>query len=436
MSTAKTYKWQDLSASSQAQVLSRPVYSVDDALKTTVTAILDEVKQNGDSALIAYAKQFDNAELNRLSLNKAALERLSAELPQKVKAAIDCAYRQISRFHQAQAVADIRLETAPGVNCQMKTRAIGKIGLYIPGGTAPLPSTVLMLGIPSQIAGNAVRVLCTPPNSEGKIHPAIAYAALTCGIEEVILAGGAQAIGAMAYGTKTVAKVDKIFGPGNAFVTMAKQLVSNANPATAIDMPAGPSEVMVIADANANAEFIAADLLSQAEHGADSQVLLLCNSSDKIAQVNDALARQLAQLPRQAIAAKALENSALIQTTSVTQSIEIANDYAPEHLIIQTDSADEVVDKIVNAASIFVGPWSPESAGDYASGTNHVLPTYGYGRALSSLGLADFTKRYTIQTLSRVGLEGIGQAIIDLAQAEGLDAHANAVAVRLQETQP
>lgn len=433
MVNLKTYTWQHITAQQQAMLMQRPVYSFDQQLKNTVKGILAEVNDFGDQALKALTAKFDGVKLNKLILDKAHLERLSEQLPQKVKDAINCAYQQIECFHLAQKVEDIMVETAPGIQCQMQTRAIGKVGLYIPGGSAPLPSTVLMLGVPSKIAGNKIRVLCTPPNKEGLINPAIAYAALVCGIDRIYLAGGAQAIAAMAYGTETIPKVDKIFGPGNSFVTMAKQLINNASPATAIDMPAGPSEVLVIADENANAGFIAADLLSQAEHGPDSQVVLVCNSSEKVEQVRLAIIEQLEQLPREDIAAKALLNSALIITESLEQSIEISNRYAPEHLIIQTESPETVLESVENAASIFVGPWSPESAGDYASGTNHVLPTYGYGRALSSLGLADFNRRFTIQTLSKQGLQGIGQAIIDLAEAEGLQAHANAVAIRLAE---
>lgn len=433
MLSLKTSIWRELRPQQQAQLLERPVYSIDQQLSNTVAGILAEVNTLGDKALKAFTAKFDGIELDQLYLEQTQLEALADSLPQKVKDAIDCAYRQIECFHLAQKTQDINVETTAGVNCQMLTRAIKKVGLYIPGGSAPLPSTVLMLGVPSQIAGNAERVLCTPPNKQGGINAAIAYAALRCDINRVYLVGGAQAIGAMAYGTDTIPKVDKIFGPGNSFVTMAKQLVNNASPATAIDMPAGPSEVMVIADENANAAFIAADLLSQAEHGPDSQVVLVCNSEAKVEQVREALDVQLKQLPRADIAVQALQNSALIVTDSVEQSVEICNQYAPEHLIIQTDNAEQLVGDIDNAASIFVGAWSPESAGDYASGTNHVLPTYGYGRALSSLGLADFNKRFTVQTLTKAGLQGIGQAIIDLAEAEGLQAHANAVAIRLEE---
>jgi histidinol dehydrogenase len=427
----KTNSWSQLNDKAQAQLLQRPVSSTNQELYTTVEGIIERVKTQGDAALIALTQQFDGVSLKNLVLKQSELQQLADDLPQKVKNAIDCAYQQIDCFHQAQQTQDLKVQTREGIVCELRQRAIQKIGLYIPGGSAPLPSTVLMLGIPSKIAGNQQRVLCTPPNKEGLVEPAIAYAALTCGINEVYLAGGAQAIAAMAYGTETISKVDKIFGPGNSFVTAAKQLVSNSSTCVAIDMPAGPSEVMVIGDANANPAFIAADLLSQAEHGPDSQVIMVADCPTLLENVKAEVLSQLEVLPRQDIAAKALANSSFILSDSLAQSIEITNNYAPEHLIIQTEDAESVVNKITNASSIFVGEWSPESAGDYASGTNHVLPTYGYSKVLSSLSLADFCKRFTVQTLTREGLNAIGPAIMDLADAEGLQAHSNAVAVRL-----
>jgi histidinol dehydrogenase len=426
-----TINWSQLNQVQRQRILQRPVNKHGTQLNNVVSEIIQAVRIDGDKALIALTEKFDGIRLNKLVMMKAQLQQLADELPLKVKNAIDCAYQQISCFHQAQQTKDLKIETAPGVLCEMRQRAIHSIGLYIPGGTAPLPSTVLMLGIPSLIAGNSNRVLCTPPSKSGQIDPAIAYAALRCGIEEVCLVGGAQAIAAMAYGTESINKVDKIFGPGNSYVTAAKQWVSNSDCCVAIDMPAGPSEVLVIADAQANPVFVAADLLSQAEHGPDSQVILVSDSEELTKQVETQLKVQLAQLCRCSIAQQALNNSAFIITDSLQQSIEVANSYAPEHLIIQTHNASTVVDSITNASSIFVGQWSPESAGDYASGTNHVLPTYGYSKVLSSLGLADFCKRFTVQTLTPQGLSGIGLSIIDLAQAEGLQAHSNAVSVRL-----
>jgi histidinol dehydrogenase len=431
MTNINTANWSQLGSQQQQRLLRRPSSSRDQALYNTVEGIINQVIDQGDKALIELADKFDKVKLTKLMLDKSDLERLAADLPNKVKAAIDSASLQIESFHEAQKADDIVVETRAGIVCELRQRPIEKIGLYIPGGTAPLPSTVLMLGIPSKIAQNTQRILCTPPDQQGQINPAIAYAALSCGIDEVYLSGGAQAIAAMAYGTETITKVDKIFGPGNSFVTMAKQQVSNSSTCVAIDMPAGPSEVLVIGDANANPAFVAADLLSQAEHGPDSQVILVTESQNLIAQVKVVLDEQLAKLPRQDIATESLKHAVFIQSDSLTQSIEITNDYAPEHLIIQTEDASAVVEKITNASSIFVGQWSPESAGDYASGTNHVLPTYGYSKVLSSLGLADFCKRFTVQTLSAQGLSGIGQAIIDLAEAEGLQAHSNAVSIRL-----
>jgi histidinol dehydrogenase len=431
MANIKTTNWNTLTPAAQQLLLKRPVNATDEKLTAIVKQIISQVEAQGDQALFDLTEKFDKVTLDSLILTKEHLERLAADLPGKVKQAIDTAYRQIFCFHQAQQTADLQVQTSKGVLCELRQRPIDKIGLYIPGGTAPLPSTVLMLGIPAQIAKNRQRILCTPPNAQGQINPAIAYAALICDINEVYLVGGAQAIAAMAYGTQTIRQVDKIFGPGNRFVTMAKQLVSNSNQCVAIDMPAGPSEVLVIGDANANPAFIAADLLSQAEHGPDSQVMLVSDSQTLIEQVNGVIKEQLAQLPRQAIASQALQNGSFILTDSIEQSIEVTNAYAPEHLIIQTENAADVAELILNASSIFVGAWSPESAGDYASGTNHVLPTYGYSKVLSSLSLADFCKRFTLQTLTAEGLSNISTAIMNLAQAEGLQAHSNAVAIRM-----
>lgn len=426
--------WTDLSVNEQRNALSRPVSENSQAVTTAVTEVLSQVADNGDAALLALTEKFDSITLASLTLDSTKLNTLADSLDDKVKQAIDKAYNNIYGFHDAQQPTDRYVETSPGVNCELRYTPIEAVGLYIPGGTAPLPSTVLMVGIPAKVAKCARRVLCTPPNANGEIHPAIAYAAVKCDINEVYLVGGSQAIAAMAIGTETIAKVDKIFGPGNAYVTEAKQQVSQLPGGPAIDMPAGPSEVLVIADANANATFVAADLLSQAEHGVDSQAILVSESEQLIADTMRAVEAQLAQLSRSNIAAKAMQNARYILTQSIEQSIQVSNQYAPEHLIVQVDNSRRYLADIKNAGSVFLGAWSPESAGDYASGTNHVLPTYGYARNYSSLGLSDFYRRYTVQELSYEGLKDIGTAIMDLADAEGLDAHRNAVAIRLKET--
>ncbi|MGJ8675637.1 MAG: histidinol dehydrogenase, partial [Pseudoalteromonas sp.] len=331
-----------------------------------------------------------------------------------------------------QLPKDIKLSTQPGVVCELKYQAIEAVGIYVPGGSAPLPSSVIMQGVLAQLSGAKTVVLATPVQGDKAINPAILYAAKLCGITTLIESGGAGAIAAMAYGTESVPKVNKIFGPGNSFVTMAKQLVAQTIPGMAIDMPAGPSEVLVIADERANPEFIAADLLSQAEHGADSQVILLCNSESIIEQTQQALTRQLANLSRKETAEQALANSSLILVDSVEQAFDVSAQYGPEHLILQLGDATPYLDKVKNAGSVFVGDYTPESAGDYASGTNHVLPTYGYSATYSSLNLLDFFRTYTVQTITKSGLTQLSKAILPLADAEGLDAHANAVSIRLE----
>ena len=431
MASQSIIEWATLSEQQQTEALLRPAMKDSVMLRDTVTKILSRVRQNKDAAVFEYTKQFDGAALSALRLDTAFIDEAESKLAPKVKTAIDTAYANIKTFHAAQMPTDIRIETSPGVICEQKHAALEKVGLYIPGGSAPLPSTVLMLGVSAQVAGCDLPILCTPPSPQGTIAAEICYAAKICGIEHIYLCGGAQAIAAMAFGTESVPKVDKIFGPGNSFVTEAKQQVSQAVGGAAIDMPAGPSEVLVIADANADAGFVAADLLSQAEHGADSQAVLVSNDRAFIAKVQQQVVLQLAQLSRRDIAGKAVNNSRYILTDSIAQSVMVSNAYAPEHLIVQTDNARDLLASIKHAGSIFVGAYSPESAGDYASGTNHVLPTYGYSRNYSSLGLLDFMRRYTVQELSREGLENIGDAIMDLADAEGLDAHKNAVKIRL-----
>ncbi len=431
MSMPTAIIWNELTTEQQAKVLERPALSNSDLLRDTVAQIRQNVILNGDDAVLSYTREFDSADLNSLLLAKDLIEKSQTMLSDRVKNSIDLAYSNIKAFHQAQIPKDISLETQPGVSCEQKHVALEKVGLYIPGGTAPLPSTVLMLGVCAQVAGCEQVVLCTPPSSKGEVAPEILYAAHLCGIENIYLCGGAQAVTAMAYGTQSIPKVDKIYGPGNSFVTEAKQQVSQDVKGAAIDMPAGPSEVLVLADSLANPAFVASDLLSQAEHGVDSQAICVADSSEFVKNVQQQVVLQLANLSRSDIAEKSIANSRFIVTDSLNTSIEVTNQYAAEHLIIQTEDASEVATKVKHAGSIFIGEYSPESAGDYASGTNHVLPTYGYARNYSSLGVLDFMRRYTVQTLTKKGLENIGGAIISLANAEGLDAHANAVAIRL-----
>ena len=423
--------WAQLTPTEQTKLLSRPALADSQTLNKTVTDIIEQVKQQGDKALLAFTERFDGVKLQDLRFNDESLSSFAGQIKSEVKWAIDQAYANIKAFHQAQYPKDVLVETTPGVVCELKHAPLASVGLYIPGGTAPLPSTVLMVGATALVAGCARKVLCTPPNKQGKIAVEILYAADICGIDEIYLVGGAQAIAALALGTESIIKVDKIFGPGNSFVTEAKQQVSLIPAGPAIDMPAGPSEVLVIADEHANPVFVAADLLSQAEHGVDSQAVLVSNSRTLIEAVKQQVTLQLTTLSRQTIAEKAVQHSRYILTDTIEQAYEVSNTYAPEHLIVQVENARDSLDKLTNAGSIFVGRWSPESAGDYASGTNHVLPTYGYARNYSSLGLADFMRRYTVQELSYQGLKNIGNAIMDLADAEGLDAHKQAVALRL-----
>lgn len=419
--------WQQCTEQQQAQLLTRPAMAASDSISQAVSSILDQVKQTGDVALKALSQQFDKVEINQLKLSQDEIKTATAQVDPALKQAMQLAVSNIKKFHQAQVKPSITVETMPGITCQLVTRPIDSVGLYIPGGSAPLLSTVLMLATPASIAGCRKVILCSPP----PIANEILYAAVLCGVTEIYQLGGAQAIAAMAFGTETVPKVDKIFGPGNAYVTEAKRQISQRLDGAAIDMPAGPSEVLVIADSSANPAFITADLLSQAEHGPDSQVVLL-TPDEKIAQaVSIEVDKQLAQLSRQAIAEKALQESRLIVTKDLQQCVAISNRYGPEHLIIQTQNADELVEQITSAGSIFLGDWSPESAGDYASGTNHVLPTYGYTATYSSLGLADFQKRMTVQKLTPKGLQAIGNAVELMAQAEQLTAHKQAVTLRL-----
>jgi histidinol dehydrogenase len=410
-----------------AKLLKRPVID-SSSLEASVKNILLEVKANGDDALKRFATIFDKVTVNELQASKEEIDKASAAVSDELKQAIAVAKQNIETFHAKQMFAVEKIETMPGVVCWRKTVAIEKVGLYIPGGTAPLFSTILMLGVPAQIAGCKEIILCTPPAKDGSINAAILYTAQLCGITKIYKAGGAQAIAAMAFGTETIPQVYKIFGPGNQYVTAAKQLVQKDG--VAIDMPAGPSEVCVMADDTANASFVAADLLSQAEHGADSQVLLVSTSEAMINAVLLETEKQLNELPRRELAAKALDNSKAILLNSIGEMIELVNAYAAEHLIISCKDDEVIAEKILNAGSMFLGNYSPESVGDYASGTNHTLPTNGYARAYSGVSVDSFVKKITLQKLSKEGLLNIGKAVELMAEAEGLEAHARAVTIR------
>jgi histidinol dehydrogenase len=400
------------------------------ALYLLVQDVLDAVKKEGDKAVAAYTQKFDGVTIDNATVSEAAINEAALALSPALKEAIQLAAKNIRCFHEAQVSDPLKIETMPGVSCWRKSVGIDKVGLYIPGGSAPLFSTVLMLGIPAVIAGCKEIILCTPPAANGKVHPAILYAASVVGITRIYKIGGVQAIGAMAYGTETVPQVYKIFGPGNQYVTAAKQLVQQFG--VAIDMPAGPSEVCILADETCNPDFVASDLLSQAEHGPDSQVLLVSTSKKVVADVEEALAAQLAVLPRKDIAQKALDNSTAIIVEEMDRAIFIVNSYAAEHLILACDNDEVVSEKITNAGSVFLGNYSPESVGDYASGTNHTLPTSGYARAYSGVSVDSFVKKVTFQKLTPAGLQAIGAAVETMAGAEGLDAHKNAITIRLQ----
>lgn len=429
--TKEIINWQLLDQQTQQSVLARPAIAESALLSQQVTNILNKVKADGDKGLLELTEKFDGIKLRSLTLSTEQLANAKKALSAERLAAIETAYGQIIRFHQAQVVQDITVETTPGVRCTLKTEAIESVGLYIPAGSAPLPSTVLMLGVPSQLAGCKRTVLVCPPDKQGNIANEIIVAAQLCEIDEIYTVGGAQACAALAFGTETIKAVNKIFGPGNKYVTEAKKQLAQQVAGFAIDMPAGPSEVLVIGDENANASFVAADLLSQAEHGPDSQVILLSDSQTLLENVQVELEKQVALLSRQSIAEQALKQSRLILCKDLAQAVEVSNEYGPEHLIIQTDNAQALLANLRNAGSIFVGAYTPESAGDYASGTNHVLPTYGYSKVISSLSLADFSRRYTVQEITPQGLISIAPCIKELTDAEGLDAHKRAVTIRL-----
>ena len=411
------------------ELTKRPVIDAED-IDNTVSKIISEVRNKGDKALIDFAKKFDKATISSLPVTPAEFAAAEKAVDEDLKQAITIAAENIKKFHGQQRQEVLTVETMPGVTCWRKAVPIEKVGIYIPGGTAPLFSTVLMLAIPAQLAGCKAIRLCTPPDNTGNIHPAILYAAKISGITEVYKTGGAQAIAALAYGTESIDPVYKIFGPGNQYVTCAKQLVARAG--VAIDMPAGPSEVAVIADKHCNPAFVASDLLSQAEHGADSQVMLVTNDDQLPEKVLKELKTQLAVLPREKMAAKSLENSKIVVLDTLQECIDFTNSYAPEHLIIQVEDPRPLLEKLTNAGSVFIGPYTPESAGDYASGTNHTLPTNGHARAYSGLSLESFMKNITFQEITAKGLEVIGPVIEKMAGAERLDAHKNAVTLRLK----
>lgn len=410
------------------EILQRPVIETG-ALFGTVSKVLDDVRLNGDEALRRYELEFDHVSLEKLNVEDGEFYEAVNYIPEDLKKAIDVAYSNIHKFHSAQRFEEIKVETSPGVTCIQRSVPISKVGLYIPGGTAPLFSTVLMLAIPAKIAGCSEIVLCSPPDRNGKINPYILYAARIAGVTNVYKVGGAQAVAAMAYGTESVSKVDKIFGPGNQYVVAAKQLVSLSD--VAIDMPAGPSEVEVLTDESSNPSFVAADLLSQAEHGVDSQVLLVSTDRNMIDKVVVELEKQLEELPRKEIAAKSISHSQAIYVDNMETAISITNEYAPEHLILSVKNYNDIASKITNAGSVFLGQYACESAGDYASGTNHTLPTKAYAKAYSGLCLDSFMRKMTLQELTPQGIKSIGHAVELMAEAEGLDAHKNAMTLRL-----
>ena len=432
MTLLSPVNWSDLARDAQQRLLARPALADDESTRAATSAIIAEVRAGGDDAVRSLGERFDEVRVKALAVSQDEIAAAAERLDDSDIRAIDLAIDNVRRFHEAQRPETIRVETMPGVVCERITHAIDAVGLYVPAGTAPLPSAAIMLAVPAAIAGCPTRILCTPPRHDGSADPAVLVAASRAGVTDVFKIGGAQAIAAMAYGTETVPKVCKIFGPGNAWVTCAKSLVSADAAGAAIDMPAGPSEVLVIADAGASAEFVASDLLAQAEHGIDSQVVLVTDAPELAAAVATELDEQLATLSRADIARAALENSRLIVVEDLETAVEVSNAYAPEHLILQTEAARDLVPAIRNAGSVFVGRWTPESVGDYCSGTNHVLPTYGFARNYDGLGLDQFIRKMTVQELSREGLGNLGDAVVRLAALEGLDAHAAAVTRRLR----
>jgi histidinol dehydrogenase len=438
MMRLRRHDWSALDAAGRRAALLRPAVTQNPDLDRQVRTIIGTVRQDGDAALLRLARELDRAELDELRVSDDEAHSAEAALSTDARAAIGTAISNVRRFHEAQTTPPLRVETAPGVVCERMSRPLASVGLYVPAGSAPLPSTAIMLGVPSALAACPTRVLCTPPRPDGRADPAVVVAARACGVRDIFKAGGAQAIAAMAYGTETVPKVVKIFGPGNAWVTAAKTVVAGDPAGAALDMPAGPSEVMVVADGRADARFVAMDLLSQAEHGPDSHVVLVALDADLLARVEAEIDRALASLGRRAIIEEALRHSVAVLVTSLGEAEEVANEYAPEHLIVQVADPRAFVAGVHTAGSVFLGRWTPESVGDYCSGTNHVLPTYGYARAYSGLSVADFERRMTVQEVSLTGLRGLAPTVSTLAGLEGLDAHARAVSVRLDaaDTRP
>jgi histidinol dehydrogenase len=424
-------RWSSLSPDERREALRRPAQAGADALHEKVRAIIADVRARGDAALREYAEKFDGATLRSLEAQPAEFEQASAALSVKQVASLQRAIDNVRRFHEAQRPSVLKVETSPGVVCEQHFRPIDAVGLYVPAGVAPLPSAAIMTAVPASIAGCGTRILCTPPRKDGTADPAVLVAARLCGVERVFKVGGAQAIAAMAYGTQTIPKVDKVFGPGSAWVTAAKLLCANDPDGAALDLPAGPSEVLVIADDSARSEFVAADLLAQAEHSNDAQVVFVTTSESLARDVLVELERQMQRLGRERTLRASIDHSRIFVVDTLEQAFEVSNAYAPEHLIVQVRSPRDWLDHVRNAGSVFLGFWTPETMGDYCSGTNHVLPTYGFARAYSGLSLADFSKRITVQELTSDGLKDLGPTAIDIAALEGLDAHANAVEVRL-----
>lgn len=425
--------WATLSQTERLEALRRPAQSDANALHQRVSEIIREVRERGDQALLEFTRRFDGVSLSSLEVGADEFAAAEHSLTSEQRAALERAIGNVRRFHQAQLSDTLRVETSPGVICERHFRAVDAVGLYAPAGVAPLPSTIVMLAVPASIAGCPTRIVCTPPRKDGTADPAILVAAKLCGVQRVFKLGGAQAIAAMAYGTASIPKVDKVFGPGNSWVTAAKMLVANDPDGAALDLPAGPSEVLVIADDTASAEFVAADLLAQAEHSADAQAILVTTSRALAEATLEQLETQMRRLGRESTLRESINHARLFLVDSLEAAFELSNAYAPEHLIVQVTKAREWLPRIRNAGSVFLGAWTPETMGDYCSGTNHVLPTYGFARAYSGLSLVDFQKRMTVQELSPDGLRDLGPTAITIAGLEGLDAHANAVQVRLRQ---
>ena len=429
------HAWDALSPQERRDALRRPAQNASAAIHAQVAAMIAEVRARGDAALIEYTAKYDGAQLTSLQVTEAEFAAAERALTPVQHEALQRAIANVQRFHEAQRSAPLQLETSPGVMCERYFIPLEAVGLYVPAGTAPLPSAAIMLAVPARIAGCERRVLCTPPRRDGTADPAVLVAAKACGVTEVFKIGGAQAVAAMAYGTASVPKVDKIFGPGNAWVTAAKLLVSNDPAGAALDLPAGPSEVLVVADDSANPEFVAADLLAQAEHSVDAQAVLVALSKPFAERVIAEIDRQLKTLSRSSTLGEAIRNTRIFVVASLRDALALSNAYAPEHLILQIREPRTALKQVRHAGSVFLGSWTPETMGDYCSGTNHVLPTYGFARAYSGLSLIDFMKRMTVQELSADGLQDLGPTAIEIAKLEGLDAHANAVECRLRELQ-